>query len=222
MTKPNPLESGTDNHGSLQVAELLWNKVVQFFYAINYLQEDRQMKKSVWMFWFFFVVITLLSSSAMGAVYIKFEGVEGESLDASHTNWSDVLEVDQAYLLQTFFDGKIKEAPSKMLEVNDLVVTMVLDKAGPKIAEALLQGRAFATVNIELTASFTDAGRVTYYKYDLSNVRVTGYQLNASGKDEAGPPTQTVNLAFTGITVTYTEFDNAGNPKGDVGYSYEF
>lgn len=178
------------------------------------------MKMILRMVWFGFVVTTLLSSSAMGAAFIKFDGVDGESTDANHTNWSDVLEFDQGYLLQTFIDEKMKELPTEAVQVNDFVVTMELDKAGPKIAEALLKGKTFPSVQVELTATY-GGSRTTYYKYDLSNVRVTGYQLNASGNDEMGPPRQAVSLSFTGVTVTYTEYDDTGSSQGNVEYSYE-
>ena len=177
------------------------------------------MKKLVGVFWLCLVGLVFVANFAMGAAYIKFDGVDGEAQDMDHNGWSDVLEVEQVYLLQQFGDTKNKEVLSKELEVNDLVVRMELDKAGPKIAEALLEGKAFSTVEIEITASYTDEGRVTYYKNELSNVRVTGYQLSASG-DAEGVPIQAVSLSFTGITVTYTEYDSEGNKKGDVGYSY--
>jgi len=47
-------------------------------------------------------------------------------------------------------------------------------------------------------------------------VMVTAVQVNASGNDEAGPPTVVMQNNFEEIKVTYTEFDDEGTSKGNV------
>jgi len=70
-------------------------------------------------------------------------------------------------------------------------------------------------LEIELTSTYGGA-RATYLKYELKNVMVTSYQTNASGNDEAGPPTVVVGNNFEEIKVTYTEYDKEGSSKGAV------
>ena len=50
---------------------------------------------------------------------------------------------------------------------------------------------------------------------------VTSCQVNASGNDEAGPPTVVVGNNFEEIKVTYTEFDDEGSSKGNVEFEYK-
>jgi type VI secretion system Hcp family effector len=94
-----------------------------------------------------------------------------------------------------------------------------LDKASPKIAESVCNGKVFPKVEIHLTASYTDAGRVTYYAYELTNVLVTSYNISGSGQSE-DVPTEDFALNFEEIKVIYTEADAKGKTKGNVEYSW--
>jgi len=160
-------------------------------------------------------LLTVLCSPVLGAIFVKFDGIDGESRDANHDKWSDVLLVDHGYTLE---DAKSKKAGGPV--VRPILITKELDKAGIKIAEALLTEHLFETVEIEFTATYGGA-RATFLRYTLYGVRVVSHQVNASGNDEAGPPSEHVQLSFTGIDVTYTEFDDEGSSKGNVEYSYD-
>ena len=50
---------------------------------------------------------------------------------------------------------------------------------------------------------------------------LASFQVNASGNDEAGPPTVVIGTNFEEIKVTYTEHDSAGNKGGNVEYSWK-
>lgn len=104
--------------------------------------------------------------------------------------------------------------------MENIQVTKELDKASPKIAESICKGKVFPKVEIHLTASYTDAGRVTYFAYELKNVLVTSYNINGSGQSE-DVPTENFSLNFEEIKVTYTEADNQGKSKGNVEYEWK-
>ena len=103
---------------------------------------------------------------------------------------------------------------------EDIQIAKELDKASPKIAEAVCKGKVFPKVEIHLTASYTDAGRVTYFKYELKNVLVTSYNISGSGQSE-DVPTENCSLNFEEIKVTYTEADSSGKSKGNVEYQWK-
>ena len=75
-------------------------------------------------------------------------------------------------------------------------------------------GTVFSKVQLHLTDSFGAGGWVTYYAYELKNVRVTGYTVGGSDKE-------VVSLSFEEIRVSYTEMDHAGKKKGNVEYSWK-
>jgi type VI secretion system secreted protein Hcp len=153
------------------------------------------------------------------AAYIKFEQMDGEAQDKDHKGWSDLLSFSQG-LTQP---GGGATGPTRRrgdVIVEDVQCVKELDKASPKIAEAVCKGKVFPKVEIHLTASYTDAGRQTYYAYEMKNVLVTSYNISGDGQSES-VPTENFSLNFEEIKVTYTECDNQGKKKGNVEYSWK-
>jgi len=153
------------------------------------------------------------------AAYIKFDGIDGEALDKSHKGWSDIASFGQAVVQP---GGGATGATRRRGDVimEDIHCSKELDKASPKIAEAVCKGKVFPKVEIELTASYTDTGRVTYYRYELKNTLVTSYNISGSGQSE-DVPMEDFSLNFEEIKVTYTENDNKGKSKGNVEYGWK-
>ncbi|MBT3285836.1 MAG: type VI secretion system tube protein Hcp [Victivallales bacterium] len=152
------------------------------------------------------------------AGYIKFEGLDGEALDKGHKGWSDIMSFSQALTKPGSGTGATRRRGDVILE--DLMVVKEIDKATPKLAEAICKGRVFATVQIEVTASFTDAGRVTFYRVELKNAQVASYSFDGAVQaDEV--PMETVCLNFEEIKVTYTECDTTGKTKGNIEYTWK-
>jgi type VI secretion system secreted protein Hcp len=153
------------------------------------------------------------------AAYIKFDGVDGEAKDKDHQAWSDLATFGQSIHQP---GGGATGATRRRGDVimDDLSCSKELDKASPKIAESICKGKVFPKVEIHLTASTTDAGRVTYYAYEMKNVQVTSYNVGGSGQAE-DVPVEDFSLNFEEIKVTYTENDSKGKKKGNVEYSWK-
>ena len=153
------------------------------------------------------------------AAYIKFEGVDGEAKDKDHKAWSDLVSFGQGI----HQPGGGATGPTRRrgdVILDDISCSKELDKASPKIAEAVCKGKVFGKVEIHVTASTTDAGRVTYWAYELKNVMVTSYTVGGSGQAET-VPSEDFSLNFEEIKATYTEVDNAGKKKGNVEYTWK-
>ncbi|MHC4641106.1 MAG: type VI secretion system tube protein TssD [Planctomycetota bacterium] len=160
------------------------------------------------------LVLFSLSGYARGAAYIKFDGVDGESQDKDHKGWSDVLSFNQGHFLAD--PSRTRDSVvSKPIEI-----TKELDKAGPKLAEAVCTTKVFPKVEIHLTASYTDAGRVTYLAYELTNALIVSYNISGSGQSE-DVPTEILALEYEEIKCTYTERDPTGGSLGNVEYSHK-
>ena len=152
------------------------------------------------------------------AGYIKFADVDGETLDKDHGGWSDLTSFAQAIHKPGSGTGATRRRGDVVLD--DITVVKELDKASPKIAEAVCKGKVFPKVEIHMTASYTDAGRVTYYAYELTNVQVTSYSVSGSAQAE-DVPMEDMSMNFEEIKVTYTEADSKGKSKGNVEYSWK-
>ena len=152
----------------------------------------------------------------LAGMFVKFEGVDGEVQSGSYRGWCNALSFSQG---QSLPDGGIVGPTRQRGNVvfEDIVVIKELDKASPKLAEAVCKGMVFPKVEIHLTRSY--AGLVTYYAYELKNVLIVGYRIGGSGYSEH-IPTEELSLSFEEIKVTYTEFDEGGRAKGNVEYEW--
>lgn len=154
---------------------------------------------------------------SQAGAYIKFDGVDGEAVDSNHDKWCDLQSFSQGIHQP---GGSATGATRRRGEVvlDDIVCSKAIDKASPKIAEAVCRGKVFPKVEIHLTASYGEGARQTYLRYELKNVIVTSY--NVSG-DADGKTADHFSLNFEEIKVTYTEYDDKGSKKGNVEYSWK-
>ncbi len=148
------------------------------------------------------------------AAFVKYDGIDGESKDANHDKWIDVLNVDWGiHKPGGGATGQSRRAGAAVVE--DMTLTMEYEKSSPKLQEKCLKGEIIPKLELELTATY-GGSRATYLKYELKNVMITSYQTNASGNDEAGPPTIVIGNNFEEVKVTYTEYDDTGSSQGNV------
>lgn len=165
----------------------------------------------------FFALLTGLEPVS-AQYFIRFEGVDGESRDRDHQNWSDLISFEQSINAQTLpAAGAIRRRGA--VTFGDLVCTKELDKASPKLAEAVAMGKVFPKVEIHAMRTFAGGERTTYYVCEMKNVVVSGYSIAGSSPEER--PVETFSLNFEEIKVIYTEVDQAGRKKGNVEYTWK-
>ena len=180
---------------------------------------------------------------AHSSAYIKFDGIDGESQNAGHEGWSEIVSFDQwIHRPESGATGTARRRGDVVLE--DIVLVKQLDKASPKLAEAMCTGEVFPKVEIHLTGpseGSTCSG--TFYICELKNVMITSYEVSGSNPlayelvipapdvtmPSAGPfivqavdaPIEELSLNFEEIKVTYTECDSSGKSKGNIEYSWK-
>lgn len=163
------------------------------------------------------IVCLLISQNANAAAYIKFDGIDGEAVDVQHENW-----VELQSFSHTFATEKSDATTGRRSKVrlSDITCVKYLDKSSPKLAERVLKGEVIPEVTIELTRRGAEGEQTAYLKYELKNVLVTSYQIQASGQDNE-PPAEQISLNFEEIKVTYTVQDQTGNEQGKVEYNWK-
>ena len=148
-----------------------------------------------------------------GDWFARYDGVDGESNDADHDKCIDILAYDWG--LQKpggAATGQTRRRGSAILD--PFVLTFDYEKASPKLLEKCFRGEIIPKLEVELTTIGSEEGRVTYLKYEMKNVGCEAYMVG--GVADGTRPTVVVSNNFEEIKVTYTEFDNEGNPQGNV------
>jgi len=181
---------------------------------------------------------TLIHSSA----YIKFDGIDGESKSLGHEGWSEIVSFSQPIHKPGLSTDVTRRRGDVLLE--DIVVVKQIDKASPKLAEAICKGTVFPKVEIHLTGpSEGSTCQGTFYVYELTNVLLTSYKVTGSNPlayalvspapdtilPYSGPfivqavdaPMEELSINYEEIKVTYTECDSTGKSKGNVEYSWK-
>lgn len=153
---------------------------------------------------------------ATAGFFVKFDGIDGEAKDVEHLGWSELLSFDQAHSMPVDTSTGLSTGRA---ELEPILLSKTFDKASPKLAEAVLNGRTFPSVEIQLTAVDADGARVTYFVYELTDARVISYSVGGSSGGSA--PTEQISLNFGQIKVTYTERDSTGRAKGKVEYTWD-
>lgn len=148
------------------------------------------------------------------ALFIKFDGIDGECKDNDHKGWSDVLSF--SWGLHKAGAGATGQTRRRgVVTVEDVVLTKEYDKSSPKLAEAICNGKVFPKVEIHDTTTYGDGNRAVFLKYELKNVMVSSFSVSGAGAGDA-VPTESLSLNFEEVKQTYIEYDAKGGKKGNV------
>ncbi|MBN1369585.1 MAG: type VI secretion system tube protein Hcp [Dehalococcoidaceae bacterium] len=146
-------------------------------------------------------------------MFIKIEGMDGESTDANHMKWVDVLE----------YGWGIEEVPGGTSRTTgsimhlDLVVTKTLDKTSPGLAIKCSKGENIPSVILAISQA--GGGRTQIMRYTLEDVVIKSIHVSGNAADEIRP-VEEVSFSYRKITWLYTELDATGKAKGNVEFTW--
>lgn len=144
-----------------------------------------------------------------GAVdmFLKIEGVDGESTDDKHKDWIEVLSYQSGVSRPVTGSGSGRvSGPASFREVS---VTKWIDKSSPILMLSVCDGRVFPKVEIDIRrAGLSNPSNETYLTYTLSDCLVTSVSSASSGGEPA--PSESISLNFTKIEFSYEEASSAG------------
>ena len=149
------------------------------------------------------------TASAADSYFLQIEGVEGESTDAEHGSWIDVLSFSQDISTSPSVTGELRG--STRGEVGPLVIVKKIDKATPKLNEFCCSGRILGQVVFEATKPTGD--KPVFLRYTLADAIIVGTRTFT---DPQGHLRQEVQFTFGSIEWRYTELDDSGRRKGEV------
>jgi type VI secretion system secreted protein Hcp len=141
-------------------------------------------------------------------MFIKIDGIEGESTDDKHLNEIDVESWSWGATQSTSLGGGAGGGSGKV-SFQDLHFVHKVDKASPKLFLATAKGEHIPKV--ELTVRKAGDKPLEYMKVTMSDVIISGVSPGTSGDSL---PTEEVTMNFAAFEIEYTPQD----PKtGDAG-----
>ncbi|PLY02115.1 MAG: hypothetical protein C0622_06000 [Desulfuromonas sp.] len=165
------------------------------------------------------VLLGLVPAVAQAAIYMKVEGVPGESKDSNHRDWIDVMSVSHQLAGDSSTSFATGGRTAARATFGDFIVIKSLDKATPKLNLFGAKGEHISRVVIERTLSGGDMRNLVYLQYILDDVVVSGVETDFTADPHDGGR-EKVALSFGKITCIYTEMDERGMAKGNVAYSW--
>jgi type VI secretion system secreted protein Hcp len=134
-------------------------------------------------------------------VFVKIDGVDGESNDAKHVGWIEVTSHGVA-LSQNISStaSSAGGACAERADFSEFTFSKLLDKASPLLALACASGTHFNSIIVELCRAGTE--KVKFMEYKLSNCIISA--VTTGSKGSAFFPSEHVNINFGKIEWTYT------------------
>jgi type VI secretion system secreted protein Hcp len=150
-------------------------------------------------------------------MFLKLDGVTGESKDAAHTDEIDVLAwswgLSQSGTTHSGGGGGAGKA-----NVQDLSITKWVDNATPTLMQFLLQGHHTAKGKLTIRKAGGDAP-LEYITLDLEEIIVTSVSTGGSGGEDR--LTENISLNFRKFTFTYSKQSDTGGQAKQVPVSWD-
>jgi len=148
--------------------------------------------------------------------FLKVEGVPGESKDAKHSDWIEILGynwgVDQPETRSASSHGSLS---AERANFHDFVVTKALDKASPKLAIGCASGEHYPSATLEICRAGGD--KQPYMEYKLTDVIVRSIKPGGRATDEESIPLEDIAFAYGKIELKYTQTQvQGGKAAGNV------
>jgi len=144
-------------------------------------------------------------------MFLKIDGVEGESEDDAHKGTIDVL----AFSWGMSQSGSMHiggGGGSGKVNVQDMSITKFLDKASAELVKRCCSGKHFPTVL--LTCRKAGDMPVEYYKVTMEEVLISSVSEGASGGEDQ--QTENITLNFAKVKIEYTPQKEDGSPDAAI------
>ncbi len=155
----------------------------------------------------------------MKDIFLKVDGVKGESADDAHKDEIDVLSWDWN-LHQSGTTHKGTGGGAGKVQVGDLLITKYVDKATPNLMKACCNGKHYK----EALLTVRKAGEqpLEYLKIKMEKVLITSVNSGGAGgeSDEDDRLIERVSLNFAKMEVEYTpqKEDGTGDAAVTAGW----
>ena len=150
-------------------------------------------------------------------MFLKLNGVDGESKDKTHTKDIDVL----SWSWGMSNSGSAHQgggAGSGKVNVQDVTVTKYIDSSSPKLMLSCCDGTHFTTAALTVRKA-GGASPVEYVIIKMEEVLITSVTTGGSGGEDR--LTENVGLNFAKVKVKYTPQNDKGAPGRMIPFAWD-
>ncbi|WP_035055140.1 Hcp family type VI secretion system effector [Andreprevotia chitinilytica] len=152
--------------------------------------------------------------------FLKIDGIPGESTDDKHKDWIEIEsfahKIEQPASATASSSGG---ATAERVNHSTFDIVHLLDKASPKIYEAVCTGKHIKDVTLELCRAGGD--KVKYLEVKLEQVLISKVEPSGAAHGGEGFPQEAVSFSYGKIKWTYTQQkreDGAGGGNVSSGW----
>jgi type VI secretion system secreted protein Hcp len=146
--------------------------------------------------------------------YLKIDGIPGESFDAQHKDWIELLGFDHQFEQPaSATESSAGGGTVGRVNMGHFSVTKYIDRATAKLSQICCSGKHLPTITIEMMRASGDA-RVKYMEVTMQDVIVASIK---HGRDEDAQdkfPTETVAFNFGTVKWVYTQQQRPDGTSG--------
>ena len=139
-------------------------------------------------------------------IYLKLDGIPGESHDSKHKDWIQILSFSHSLSQAgSMFSGG-GQSTSGRVDMADVSVMKRVDKSTPKLNWTLASGAHVKSAIIEFCQSTKD--KHVFMKYSFEDVTLSSLQPSAASGGDF--PLENLGFRFSKIEWEYTPIDEKG------------
>lgn len=157
--------------------------------------------------WFAVLALLFVLGAARAGtdIFLRLEGIDGESKDQAHPRWMDI---------QSFHWGVTRPAGTNLTQMSALQLFKRVDSASPLLHLACANGQHFPKVTLDLVRP--GERRVRYYRIVLEDVLVTSSGVAWTEPAAEYGVAEILGLAYGRMSWTYTEFAPDGKAAREL------
>jgi type VI secretion system secreted protein Hcp len=156
----------------------------------------------------------ILASAASANLFLKFDGIEGESTNDKHPKWSNISDVSWG-VSDSQASGGGGSGVGKVV-FDDLSWSQVIDKSVTALFDDIASGKHIKDATIDFTTSGSEP--YTYFQMLFEDVFLTKLKVAGTSSSIA---TVAGDFAYDKITMTYTYKDETGKLVSTEPVSYD-
>lgn len=142
-------------------------------------------------------------------MFMKVEGVDGESSDDAHDKWIELLSYNHGVSQPASGVSATGGRTGGRADFQDFSVIKTIDNATPDLSIKCAKGEHVPKVEVELCLASGD--KHTFMKYTMEDCIVTSVSPGGGSEGES-KPTEAVTFAYGKIKWEYTPIDHTGAP----------